>query len=299
MRRSRLPHAAFVGCGLIWGSTFLVIRIGNDSLPPLWACCLRLCLACLILNLILLGTGQKWPRGQARKAAIWYGIWEFGISMPLLYWGERVVPSGLAAILYAICPIAAMFEARAMGMEELDPRKLGAAVLAFSGVAVIFWRELDRGGSVPGLGAIFVAALAAPVAALMLQRGPRQGAVGGNAIGSFCGAVLCLCGSFALREAHPMPLTPSQFLPVLYLGIAGSTCAFVMFAWLVQHWKASTVAFLGVIIPVMAVVLGWLFRHEGLALGSLAGALAVLFGVVIAVRSEAPLRASNRRNLVK
>ena len=142
MKAPSLPLLAFISCGLIWGSTFLAIRVGNDSLPALWACTLRFTLAAIILNLILLATGQRWPKGEALKAALLYGFFEFGVSMTLLYWGETVVPSGLAAVLYAECPIVAMFAARAMKMESLNLRRVGAAVLAFAGVAVIFWREL-------------------------------------------------------------------------------------------------------------------------------------------------------------
>src|SRR5579862_300127 len=116
MKKTALPYAAFAGCAVIWGSTFLVIRVGNDSMPPVWACGLRLALAAAILNLILFGSGQRWPKGAALKSAAWYGFWEFGVSMPLIYWGEQVVPSGLAAVLFAICPVVAMFEAKALGM---------------------------------------------------------------------------------------------------------------------------------------------------------------------------------------
>ena len=118
MKKPGLPYFAFAGCGAIWGSTFLMIRVGNDSLPPLWACSLRLALACLILNSILFATRQKWPTGPALKAAVWYGFWEFGISLALLYWGEKTVQSGIAAVVYAVCPIVAMFEARVLGMES-------------------------------------------------------------------------------------------------------------------------------------------------------------------------------------
>lgn len=271
---------------MIWGSTFLVIRVGNDALPALWACSLRLALAAVLLSLILAVTRQKWPKGAALKAAAIYGFWEFGISLPLLYWGERVVPSGLAAVLYAICPVAAMFEARMLGMERLDLRRLGAAALAFAGVVVIFWGELAQGGSPAGLIAIFVAAVAAPMAGLMLQRGPDQGAIGTNAVGALAGLPLCLLASLLLGEKHPVPATAREAFPVAYLAIAGSVGAFVLFAWLLRHWKATSAAFLGVIVPVIAVVLGAIVRHEPFTLGSLAGGVVVLVGVVIALRAE-------------
>ena len=103
--RAHAPNAAspaafgaFAGIVLIWGSTFLVIRIGNDSLAPVWAATLRLAIASAILALIAVATRQKWPRGRALEAALLFGLVDFGVSLPLLYWGEMHVPSAIAAI---------------------------------------------------------------------------------------------------------------------------------------------------------------------------------------------------------
>lgn len=284
--KARLPLLAFIACGLIWGSTFLAIRFANDTLPPLWACSLRFLVAAVILNSILFATGQSWPRAEALKAAALYGLFEFGISMPLLYWGELVVPSGLAAVVYAICPVVAMFAARLLKMEQLSPKRLGAAVLAFVGVAVIFWREFLQGAPFSGLIAVFLAASAAPLAGLMLQRGPRQNAVGVNAVGVLVGLAFSIMASFALGEQHPLPTTMQEVFPVVYLAVMGSVVAFGLFAWLVNHWRTTTIAFLGVIVPVIAVILGALVRQETLAPGNLVGAAVVIVGVTIALRSE-------------
>ncbi|HLK16728.1 MAG TPA: EamA family transporter [Fimbriimonadaceae bacterium] len=290
MNKPSLPYLAFAGCALIWGSTFLVIRVGNDTLAPLWACSLRLGLAALVLNLVLLVTGQRWPRGEGLRAAALYGFWEFGLSMPLLYWAEHVVSSGLAAVVFAICPVMAMFAAKGMGLESFSPQRLGAALIAFAGVGIIFWREFIHGGSPAGLVAIFLAAATAPIAGLTLQRGPRQSAIANNAIGSLVGFASSLVFSFVLRETHPLPTSVPQLVPVVYLALAGSAGAFVMFAWLVQRWPATTVAFIGVVIPVIAVVLGAVARNEAFAPGSLGGAIVVLAGVAVVLKAPTAVK---------
>src|SRR5438132_14329678 len=89
------PWIAFAACGAIWGSTFLVISLGNDTLPPVWAATVRLVLAALLLGGFVIARRQPWPRGDALRAAIGYGACQFGINFPLLYWGEKRVPSGL------------------------------------------------------------------------------------------------------------------------------------------------------------------------------------------------------------
>ena len=92
---------AFSTCTLIWGSTFLFISMGNDTVPPMWAASLRLILAALLLVGLLLIGGRRLPRGRALRAAVLFGIFQFGFNLPLLYWGETVVPSGLAAVVFA------------------------------------------------------------------------------------------------------------------------------------------------------------------------------------------------------
>jgi len=287
MNRAYLPGAAFVTCGAVWGTTFLAIRVGNESVPALWACTLRLILAAVILSVFVVTSRQNWPKGEALTAACWYGFLEFGVGLPLLYWGERVVPSGLAAVLYAVCPITAMIGAKALGMEHWNARKLGAAFFAFAGVVIIFWREVLAGASPAGYASILLAACVAPMAPLMLQRGPQQSAIGSNAVGALVGIPTCLIASFALGESHGLPTTPNQAGPILYLAIMSSVVAFGLFAWLVNHWKATSIAFLGVIVPVIAVVAGTVFRGEKFAPGAPIGAAVVIAGVIAALRSDA------------
>lgn len=279
-------YAAFCACALIWGSTFLVIRIGNDSLPALWAATIRLLLAGVILTTWLYASGERFPRGEALKAAFWYGFYEFGVSFPLLYWGEKTMPSGLAAVLYATIPVTAMLMARAFGLEKLSLPRLGAAALAVFGVAIIFWRELSTGVEASAFIAVLAAAIAAPLAGMMLKRGPSQSPLGSNAIGAFVGAPICLLFSVLTGETIRMPSGWGQWWPILYLTVAGSVGAFVLFAWLINRWKASSVSFMAVIIPVIAVVLGALARGERLAPGSAIGAVIVIAGTIFVLRSE-------------
>src|ERR1700749_1187449 len=152
---------AFASCGAIWGSTFLVISIGNDTLAPVWAATLRLALAALLLGGWTRARGRALPRGAALRAALGYGVAQFGINLPLLYWGEKMVPSGVSAVVYATIPFTTALIARAFGLERLPPAKVLGAVLAFAGVAALFSSGLQRSIPVSGFAAIFVAATAA------------------------------------------------------------------------------------------------------------------------------------------
>lgn len=256
-------------------------------MSPIWACALRLVCAAVALNLLVLISGKGWPRGAALRASFWYGFWDFGVNLPLLYWGEQTVPTGLAAVVYATCPIAAMVESRLLGMELLNSKKLAAALLALAGVAVIFWQEIARGGSALGLAAIFLAACTGTLSALMLQRGPKVSPVGANAVGVLVGIPICFAVSGLLGEHWLVPTAITTMFPVLYLAIVGSVGAFVTFAWLLNVWTTTTASFIGVVVPVIAVILGSLVRREAFPLGSLVGAVIIGVAVVMALRAEA------------
>ena len=283
------PWMAFAACGAIWGSTFLVISIGNDALAPVWAATLRLTLAALLLAAWTRVRGRALPRGAALRAALGYGVAQFGINLPLLYWGEKVVPSGLSAVVYATIPLTSALMARAGGLERLTSGKVLGAVVAFGGVAVLFSSTLQAHAAPVGLGAIFIGATAASLGTVLLKRGPRQDPFGANAVGCAIGAPIAGAISFALGESHVLPSTLGAAWPLLYLTVAGSLGAYVLMSWLLNHWSVTRTAYVTVIVPVIALALGALVRHERLAPANLGGAALVLAGLLIGMRPERAL----------
>jgi drug/metabolite transporter (DMT)-like permease len=283
-RRELLPWLAFAGCGAIWGSTFLVISLGNDALAPVWAAALRLALAAVLLTLVTRLRGQALPRGAALRAALGYGVAQFGVNFPLLYWAEKIVPSGLAAVVYATIPLTSALMTRAMGMERLTAGKILGSIIALGGVALLFSSSLGGHVAPVGLAAIFVAATAAGAGTIVLKRGPHQDPFGANAVGSAIGAAICFAVSFARGEPHALPTTFGAAWPLLYLTLAGSLGAYVLMSWLVSHWSVTRTSYVTVIVPVIALALGALVRGERVGGAGLGGAALVLTGLLIGMR---------------
>lgn len=279
------PWLAFGACGAIWGSTFLVISIGNDALAPVWAATLRLALAAVLLAAWTLARGQALPRGAALRAALGYGVGQFGVNLPLLYWGEKLVPSGLSAVLYATIPFTSALAARALRLERLTPGKLLGALIAFAGVAVLFSASLQRHIPVAGFAAIFAGATSASIGTTLLKRGPRQDPFAANAVGCAAGAIMAAVASFALGEAHAFPGTARAAWPLIYLTVAGSLGAYVILSWLLAHWPVTRTSYITVIVPVIALALGSAVRHEPVAPGSLGGTALVLAGLLLGMRA--------------
>jgi drug/metabolite transporter (DMT)-like permease len=279
---------AFVATALIWGSTFLAIRLGNEATPPVWAAAMRMALASVLLFGIAAAFRMPLPRGEALRGAALWGLFNLGVNLSLLYIGETTVPSGIAAVLFATVPLTTTLLAAGFHVEPLVTRKLIAAIVAIGGVAVIFAGELAVSVPLTGLLTIFTAATAAALANVLLKRAPKQQVIPLNAIGTAVGAVFCLVVSVLLGESHAIPVTLSAWLPLLYLTLAGSLGAFVLFTWLVEHWSVSNASLLGVTVPVIAVILGGLVKGEQPAALTYLGAAIVISAILIALRAPRP-----------
>ena len=279
-------YGAFAGCVLIWGSTFLAISIGNDTVPPVWAATIRLTLAAIVLFLIMALTGQRMPRGAELRTSLIYGLLVLGFNFALLYWGEKRVSSGITAVIYATLPLSTVLFARVLGLEPLNRWKLAGGLVALAGVAAIFSGELSAQVPLGSLFGILTGATLASLGSALLKRGPRPPAIAANAVGSVVGAVVCWIWSTAAGESHAIPHTAPEWIPILYLTVAGSVVAFVLYAWLIEHWSATRASFTSVLVPLVALLLGAAIRNERLGPLSAVGGVLVLVGVMLGFRGK-------------
>ena len=287
--RRRLPeYAAFAGMSLLWGSTFLAIRVGNDALPSLWAATIRLVLAAPLLFLVARALRVPLPRGRALRGAALFGFLNLGVNFALLYWGEERVPSGIAAVLYATTPLTTGALAWLVGLERPRAVTVFAALLGLLGVCLIFTGEIRAGAPGMSLLAVFLAATAASASSVVLKRVPQRSPFVTNAVGALAGLPVCLLGSFLLGESHVVPSGVRAWAPVIYLVLAGNLGAFVLYAWLVSRWEVTKVSNVALVVPVIAVLLGSLVRGEAPTLGTYVGGCIVLAGVTLALRSKHP-----------
>ena len=268
---------------LIWGTTFLAIRIGSETVPALWAATIRLSLAAFLNAVVALLTRASWPRGSALRGIAIFGFLNLGLNVALLYWGELKVPSGISAVFYATVPLTTGVFAWLLGVQALQRTHMIAAAVGLVGVAVIFAGEIRWGAPVPALLAVFSAAVVASLAGVILKKVPPHSTFVVNAIGGGIGACVCLLASFLLRESQALPRSAAAWFPILYLTIAGSMGAFVLYAWLVSQWKVTRVSVGALIIPVIAVVVGAVVRGESPAPGTYIGAALVLLGVSVSL----------------
>jgi len=283
--RGAAPWLAFAFCCVVWSSTFLFIRMGNDLTPPVWGAGVRLAMASVLFTLVTFAVRAPWPKGAQLRAAWWFGVVDFGISLPLLYWGEQRVPSGIAAVIFATIPLSTSVFAHIAGIEPLRPRIVIASIVAIGGVALLFSTSMSGAYEPVRLVAVWLAATTAALAGVLLKRAPGAHPFAMNAWAHGIGAVICVLLSRVLGESQLMP-QGAAWIPIAYLTVVGSLGAFAAFAWLLQRWPVTRISFIAVIIPVAALILGVTLRGERPGTTAVLGSAVILAAVFMGILGD-------------
>ena len=274
---------AFVAIYIIWGSTFLAIRFADESIPPLINAGTRHLVAGTILLL------WCWKRGSLPERRHWLPSIILGALFFLgghgtLYWAEKRVPSGLAALLISTEAIVIVLLG-AMIPPKVKPR--GSAILGLVmgtvGVALLMGADVFRASSaamIAGLAALF-SSISWSVGVVYSRRAqlPRDPYLNA-AMSMLAGSILLLVtaaftGEFA--AFHPTTVTLRSGLSLAYLIVFGSVIAYSAYMWLLEHRSPTLVATHTYVNPVVAVLLGSAFASEVMSLRTLvAGALIIV-----------------------
>ena len=287
---------------LIWGSTWLAIKIGLEGVPPFLGAGLRFSLAALILWGLVFAAGlspRLTPRG--RRAALTAGVLGFGICYSLVYWAETKVASGLVAVLCAVAPlITALLTAFVSRTETLTRRKAAGIVTGIAGVIVLFW---PQGGVASadslGLLAAFVSSVGA-AGNLVAQSHwwMKDDARVVNAWSMTLGAALILGLSLIFERGAAVTWTPANVGAIFYLAILGTVVAFLSYYKLIHALPATQVSMITLIFPVVAILLGWVVLGERLNANAGIGIALIMGGVGLALvkRRHLGVRPNNSSN---
>lgn len=285
------PWAAFGACSLIWGSTWLAIKVGYEGLAPLWGASLRFGLA----TLVLVAVARAWRRplrlrGTELRVGIFVGVVLFTLDYGLIYWGEQFISSGLTAVLFASMPFfTGLFAHAFLRGERFTTRKALGVLLGVVGLGAIFRESLAVGPELllPMLAVVGAAlcAAAANVASKGWGHGIHPVALSANAMG--VGSACLLLAAVVNGDAIALPSTAVAWASVLFLALLGSVVAFLLMYWLLKRWEAFRISLIVVLTPVVALALGVAVRKEAFGIVELAGTAFVLAGVYVNVGGAA------------
>jgi drug/metabolite transporter (DMT)-like permease len=277
---------------LIWGSTWLVIKIGYGGLGPFNVAALRFLVAGAVLAVVMPVLGARWPRARSEWLLIlWVGVVLFAGDYGLIYWGEQFLDSGLTAILFATLPlITVAFAHIYVPGDRITPRKLAGTLLAFLGVVALFSESvrLDVSRLRP-MAAIIIAAVFAAAAGVATKRhGSAMHAAALNAPAMLVGGVVLGAIALATGEGLRLPADANTWAAIAYLAIAGSVIAFLVYFSLLKTWSVTSLSFISVFMPVIALALGFVFLDERPTLWTAVGAVLILAGVALALTTSTP-----------
>lgn len=292
--------AVYVLLCVIWGSTWLVIKVGYGGLGPFNVAAVRFFLAGAVLAPIVRVLGARWPRGRSEWTLVAFvGIVLFGADYGLVYWGEQFLDSGLTAILFATLPLITIGVAHLyLPDDRITPRKLAGTLLAFLGVAALFADHLRLDPSKAGpMAAIVASACCAAAASVVTKRhGAALHPAALNAPAMLFGSATLFGFSLAAGDGFRLPQELSTLGAIGYLALAGSVVTFLAYFSLLKTWSVTSMSFISVFTPVIALVLGFVLLDERPTLFTAVGAGFILAGVALALTfaRPAPARVGQR-----
>ncbi len=253
-----------LGLSGLWGSSFFFYKVMDQALPPFTIVLGRMGLAALMLNALLALRGQALGKGTPWVGLLVLGLFNGVVPFSLFAWAETRISSGTAAMLNATTPLFSVLLAHVLRTEAMSWGRGAGVLLGLAGVGVLIGpAALRAGGDLPGDAACLVAALSYAVAGPLARRlrglSSLQVAAGQLAAG---GLVLVPLASVTDRFwTLPMPSAP-VWGALLGISLLGTALAYLLYFRLMATAGATNAMLVTFLLPVSALLLGWLFLGE-------------------------------------
>ncbi len=286
-----VPHShsqlvpALLACYLVWGSTYLAIKLALASFPPFFQMGTRfLCAGALMFGWVTL-RGGAWPTPRQWAHAVVVGSLMLGLGMGLTASAEQHVGSGLVAAFIAVVPTLVCLWGLLFGQRPGRLEMAGMAV-GLAGVLLLV-RGASFAGSPQALAGIAVATLAWSLGSVLsTTRLPLAPGAAGFASEMLCGGLVLMAVSLVLGERPQWPPQPLAAAAWLYLVVAGSLVAFSAYLYLLRHASPALATSYAFVNPVIALALGVTLGAEAVSPAEWGACAVVLAGVMLIVRGR-------------
>ncbi|MDJ0950024.1 MAG: EamA family transporter [Alphaproteobacteria bacterium] len=272
--------------GSAWGSSFMFIKIGIGSIPPVTLAAARVLIGAALLAAIARAQGRHFPPiGRVWLLFLLIGLTGNALPFALIGVGETLIDSALAAVLIATVPLFTMCLAHFFAADDrLSAGKILGLVLGFSGVVLLIGPDALAGAQADVLGAAAIvgAALGYAVTNIAAQQARRLPAVVAGACTLACAALWAVPASLLLERPWTVSPGTDALLALLALTLVSTAAGNLVFFRLIARTGPSFVSFNNYLIPGMGVIFGTLFLGEEIGLRTLGALALILLGIAAA-----------------
>lgn len=274
---------------VVWGSTWVVIAAGLDSMPAFTSAAIRFAVAAFAMVFVVrMLAGREGGRPPSIGLVLSSGTLNFFGSYGAVYWSEQHLPSSLCSILFAVFTLlVAAFSRLLLPDVRITRAQVAGIVLGFAGVVLLFATDVAALGDVGGFAALvfLISPLVSSLGTVLVKKyGAGVNSLRLNRDGMVVGALLLgVCALIGERDAT-IEWTPAAIASIAYLSLIGTVFTFGVYFWLLRTLPAHKLAVVPYVTPVVAVLLGVGFRGEAVHATTLAGCAAILAGVVLTTK---------------
>ncbi|CAB1074760.1 Permease of the drug/metabolite transporter (DMT) superfamily [Olavius algarvensis Delta 1 endosymbiont] len=290
---------------LIWGSTWLGIKLQLSQVPPILSVGYRFCLASLILLVFCLVTNKRlvFSRRDHLFLAL-QGISLFGLGYIMSYLATSYLTSGLVAVIFSTILMWNILNLRLFMGQPVAWRAFCGGMLGLAGICIVFWHDLSAFAATRGLIGLIIAMLGAYLASIGNVVGSRNAQSGvpvtqANVYGMAYGAALCIAIHFGVGGELTMDWSVGYLGPMLYLTVFGSVVAFGCYMLLIGRIGADHAAYVMLLMPVVALIISTFFESYQWSTSAVLGVVVVLLGNLIILTPADTLEKASHHILKK
>jgi drug/metabolite transporter (DMT)-like permease len=286
---------------VVWGSTYLAIRVAVETIPPFIMAATRFLIAGSVLlaavALFRRSTATLPTRRELRDSFI-VGACLMGGGMGAVGWGEQTVPSGIAGVLIAMMPVWVAVFGRVFLGERLPPIAVVGIATGMFGVLLLVGQgvAIDRTLDPAGIAALIFSPMSWAAGSLYSAHRARlpKDPFLATALQMLMGSIVLTVAAFLSGDVAgfgPEAITTDSLLAFVYLTVVGSLVAFTAFAWVLRQAPLPLIATYAFVNPIVAVFLGWLILNEAVTPIQLVAGAVIVAGVALLILSRNRLSA--------
>lgn len=275
---------AYATICLIWGSTWIAIRYGLESLTPIFSAGVRFSLASVLIFILMKIKNIPLQTDKASvRLYLLMGFFSFVIPFGLVYWAQQFVPSGMAAVLFAVYPFwVVIFSHIRIPSDFIGFFKIFGTVLGFVGIVIIFSDSFvgDISNYLIGMFAVVLSGIMQAWIAVSIKKfGHHLHPLSMNFIPMVIAGISMLLIALFTEDLSTLKFNQNAYLSILYLAVFGSIVTFTSFYWLIKRVNLVILSLVAFITPIVALILGYFLYDEVLSTRHFVGSALVLTGI--------------------